>query len=337
MGRSSKDLRYNDANLHSLSTRNDGELKRLKRFRSIQRFFAGSFVIPKGSARLASLTLLLLFCSLVSSTIFEYFAKERAELYWCYERYEIGQRPCETRNASKVDFTCMLLVGISLVTFVLSFLPFNVLNLIQGVADQRDVALTIMQTRRRRLQTIMPSTSIDLQKCMLLGGYEIQRINPNKNTTLVYWDAVMKELYTRVFSVLPCEVYCNWIYGHKSVSILIILSTTVSLFVPTLFFKCPIYINIWLFVTSLCSVVAPLHAIVLKLPLILSPRYLPVACVATGMIVFMKIMGLLCAKYIALKHEKQLVKMHIRSNDHWIKIDVKEKYLLYLLGFDGFF
>lgn len=312
-------------------------LTRLKRLRSIQRFCAGSFVVPKRCTRSLSLTLLLLICSILSSTIFEYFAKERAELYWCYDQYKVGQRPCETRDASKVDFLCILLGGISLISFILAFLPFNVFNLIYGVDRQNNVALTIMQTRKRRLEKIMSTTTIDLQKCSLLGGYEMKCINPNKATRLLYWDAVKEELYTRVFSVLPCEVYCNWIYGNKLVSVLLILLAMVNLSVPCVCLTTPIYINVWLFVASLSSFVAPLQALVITIPIVLNPRNFNAGCVTAVMIILFKMVGLICAKYFALKHEKRMVKTYIRNCDHWIQSDVKEKYLLYLLGFDGFF
>ncbi len=327
---------------------NELELKtsnstRLARLRSIQRFFSGSVVLPTRSEHCFRLTAFVLACSVISSTILEYFAKERAELYWCYTSYVVGQTPCDTRDASKFDLLCIALFVTSLVTFICSFLPFSIVNYLHGVDRQRYVALAIMRRRIQRVEKFRGSNDhIDEDDCLILGGFEERPSSTTSNRDahddVTYWEAVKEELYTRIFSIVPCEIYCNWITGRRSLSLLLAFLSAIRVSVQCLLIRGPIYLHCWIFVASTVgALLAPFHAIVWVVPLIFGSRHRYAGLCTVGSIVSIKIAGLVIGKRLALVHEKSLLRQFFRNHDLWRKVNIKEKTLMYLLGFDGFF
>lgn len=328
----------------SARNRSDVSYRRLQRLRSIQRFFSGAFVLPNRSSRCLQLTILFIGCSLLSSTILEYFGKERAEIYWCYDSYEVGQLPCLVRDESRVDWFCITLFVVSLVTFLLSFVPWSVINYIHGSDRQRTVTMVIMKRRRERIKILrcmdVSSSDISLEKCMILGGFDPRRAGNAQDTLgLTYWEAIKEELYTRVFSILPSEIYCNWIHGHKCISLIVSLLALSSLFAHFLINlnTGPIYVECWIFIASISALFAPLQALFWITPLLFGSTYRTEGLSAAGIIILIKVVGLLTGKRSALRHEQRLLKHFFRNTNLWTETHMKEKTLLYLLGFNGFF
>ena len=323
----------------NIAVKPDVDLARLVRLRSIQRFFSGSVVLPTRSSHSFRLTAFFLACSMISSTILEYFAKERAELYWCYDVYRIGQSPCKIRDSSKFDLLCMALFVASLVSFILSFLPWNAINLVHGVDRQRSVTLAIMKKRKQRLEQNWKSkgTTIDVENCLMLGGFEAYSSRSYKEDCVTYWEATKEELYTRVFSIVPCEIYCNWIHGHKPLSLLLVFFCIFAVSAHCFIVRGPVYVHCWILVSSTAAFLAPINALVWLTPLLFGSRHRFAGLCAVSSIVLLKVVGLVIGKHVALKHEQRLVKRVFRKSDLWEKMNIKEKKMLYLLGFDGFF
>ena len=324
--------------------RSDVSYQRLQRLRSIQRFSSGAFVVPCRSLRCLQLTILSLGCSLILSIILEYFGKERAEIYWCYNSYEVGQLPCSVRDESRIDRFCIGLFLLSSATFLLSFLPWSVINYLHGADRQRSVAMVIMKRRKQRIEKLrrinVGSSDISLEKCLILGGFEARQTEDAQVTLdLTYWEAVKEELYTRVFSIVPSEIYCNWVHGHKCISLIIGFLSLSSLFAHFLVSLNggPIYVECWIFIASIGAFIAPFQALVWITPLLFGSKYRTEGLTAAGIVVLTKVFSLVTGKRSALGHEQRLLKHFFRNTKLWAETHMKEKVLLYLLGFNGFF
>jgi hypothetical protein len=196
-----------------------------------------------------------------------------------------------------------------------------------------------MRKRRLRLEKHRErdDSPIDTETCLILGGFEAKPTRYNGAECVTYWEAVKEELYTRIFSITPCEIYCNWIQGRKLIALLLVVLTVLGAFAHCLFISSPIYVHCWIFLATISAFLAPFHALVWLSPLAFGARHRLIGLYATGFIVLRTIAGLIVGKHSALKHEQRLITRFFRKNDLWTKTNVGEKTLLYLLGFDGFF
>ncbi len=311
---------------------NDLYWARLKNLRLLQRFFAGSFVLPRRSEVAFKTAAFCLIYAVLANTFFLFFAQERAEIYWCHDDYRVGQPPCNVSKPDRVDGLGATSLITSSMAFLASILPFNCYNALLGARRQAQVALTLIA---RRLERAEGQSDRKLRECWALSGFDRQMAL--SKVTLNYWEAVKEELYTRVFSVIPCEVYCNWVCGHRLIAVGIVFLVIVSVVVPGLFLHSPFYVKLWHKLAAIFSFVAPVHSLILLCPLLLSSRYRTQGFISMGLIMSVKTLALICTKRMALKHERRMVKHYYSSLDDWAGASIKERTLLYVLGFYGHF
>ena len=179
-------------------------------------------------------------------------------------------------------------------------------------------------------------SSIDVDECLTLGGFSKKSPISISTDELSYWEAVKEELYTRIFSIVPCEIYCNWINGRKWLSLLLAFLCMVGASAHGVFVDGPIYVHCWIIIaSSVGALLAPLHAIVWISPLVFGIRHRYAGLCTIGSIILLKVVGLVVGKRLALDHERRLLRRYIRKHDLRGRVNVEEKMLLYLLGFDG--
>lgn len=307
-----------------------GRLRNIVRVRLLQRFFAGSFILPRRRWFVRKTVIILLSYAFASALVFQLFTKERAEIYWCYELYRVGQTPCQVRHVDRWDTVSVVLYATSLLAFLGSIVPCNVLNAMTGECRQRDVASSIARKR------IGENEDIKLGDILTLGGYR-DSSNGDRDATVAYREAMNEEFYARFFSSFPSEIYLNWVCGNKIISVSLTVLFAVSVGAPIACFQSVFYVRVWIFVVSTTFYLAPLHALIFILPITLNPSTSNLASVTLILLTVAKLSGLVVSKSAELRHEKHLLTLFFKTHENWLKMNIDDHKFLYLLGYDGYF
>jgi hypothetical protein len=259
--------------------------------------------------------------------VFQFFAKERAELYWCYEAYEVGQKPCAVRRTEKWDAISVIAYATSLLAFVTSIVPCNVFDLLTGESRQRNVASAIARER-------LAGTEVRLRDVLIFGGY--REAAKSDDDGLDYGEAVKEEYYTRLFSSVSSEIYLNWTGGSRPLSVALTLLFFVSVIVPVACFDNALHVRVWIFALSTTFYLAPIHALVFLLPVYSAPETSVLASTTLLFLAAAKLASLAVSKSVESSHEKRLLRLNFKARDNWLT-DIEENRLLYFLGYEGYF